>query len=228
MNTKQSAPSIYNDSVREYLRWARTQNDYTLIEQIKIRIGEQFRFDYIEGDQVSYAITDSFLLKHIRLVNKILRIRNSVRKLVSDCCATANGSPYTETKGWWIIPMLTQDKTIGLINIAKGVALDTGIKLSCAQIGEMAIRTKKIQSGNMAAEAHNASYPEGWIQLLADSRGGEIRPVSEFMPNARIVKRGLMTCYKTEGGPNENFEMACGWPREQYSPFCEGSEKKVA
>jgi hypothetical protein len=82
--------------------------------------------------------------------------------------------------------------------------------------------------GNLAAEAGNASFPEGWIQILADSRGGEVKEISEFMPNAKIVKRGLVTCYKTVGDSNSNFENAYGWPRDKFSPFCENSNQKAA
>jgi hypothetical protein len=220
--------SIYNDSSRDFFKWAREQPDYILAEQIKKRIGEQFKLEYITGDQVKYQITDKYLLRRIKFVNKILKIRSQVRKLVRDCCATVNGSPYTETKGWWIIPMVTKNDTIGLVNISKGVAVDAGIKLSHAQILEMAIKVNKLQSANAAAEAHNASFPEGWIQILADSRGGEVKEISEFMPNAKITHRGLITCYKTKGDENANFERACGWPRDKYSPFCDDSEKKVA
>jgi hypothetical protein len=213
--------SIYNDSASEYFKWAREQPDYVLIEQIKKRIGEQFKLEYIVGNHVKYSITDSYFLRRIKFVNKILRIRNSVRKIVSDCCATTNGSPYVETKGWWVIPMVTKNDTVGLVNIAAGVALDTGIKLSHSQILEMAVKVNKLHSGNAAAEAHNASFPEGWIQILADSRGGEVKEISEFMPEAKIVQRGLITCYKMPGNSNANFERACGWPREKYSPFCD-------
>lgn len=227
MKTKM-VPSFYSDNQRAYLNWARSQNDYTLIEQIKTRIGEQFRLNYIHGDMVNYKITDQYLLSRIQTVNKILKIRETVRKLVADCCATANGSPYKETGGWWIVPMLTLNNTIGLINISNGVALDTGIKLSRAQIKEMVVKTEKLSHSNMAAEAHNAAFPDGWRQILADSRNGEVKDISEFMPNAKITHRELITCYKTKGDANSNFEGAYGWARDKYSPFCDGSEKKAA
>jgi hypothetical protein len=92
--------SIYNDSAREYLKWARTESDYTLIEQVRKCVAGKLKIEYVKGNKVEYSITDEFLLRRMRLMNKILRIRNSVRKLVSDCCATVNGSPYTDTKGW--------------------------------------------------------------------------------------------------------------------------------
>jgi hypothetical protein len=204
---------------RDFTKFIRTKQDFELVNIAQSLIATNIDIDNFGRNSVKVKIKDVNTLKRIRAIKKALNARNKTRKKVKDCCATVNGKPYSATSGWWVIPMVTENKTIGLVNIAYGVALDTGVKLSNSEILENSFAVKTLASGNLASEAHVATFPKGWRQLACDSRDGQTFDVDEYMPKAKIVFTELMTCYGSIGKPIDCFETACGWRREKPSKF---------
>ncbi len=214
-----TAPSIY--SIRQYLKWARQQNSATLVGEIKKACA-----DLISVNSISRRGNLKIKLsEHATLVARTLKrelsARARVQKKVSDLAASANGIAYHSTQGWWITPMLTESGTVGLVNTSRGVAIDTGVKISKSEILSTVLPAGKLMSGNLAANSGVCKFPQGWRQISADSRHGTARPATEIMPFAKVVATGLATCYGGEAGDiGATYEQACGWLREFQSPFC--------
>jgi hypothetical protein len=134
------------------------------------------------------------------------------------------GHRYTGTNGWHIGAYATPTR-LGFVNIATGVAVETDITLDADVIEATTIPDQEAGpqvSGAVAwtypdpGEAHRASAPRGWVQLMVDVRdlGGPIEPLAT---RAHVVAWGLATCY--EGRPGkpgytglDSFGAGLDWP----------------
>ena len=118
----------------------------------------------------------------------------------------ALGYRYTGTGGWWISAFAAPSGMLGLVNTAKGIAVETDVALSAEVI--MACTTPDQGEGQVssgaaawtspdAGEPHRRSAPDGWVQLLVDVResvrDGVVTP--EMRVAARVIAWGLPTCY---------------------------------
>lgn len=124
----------------------------------------------------------------------------------------ALGHEYNGSSGWWITACATPTGTLGLINIAHGVAVETDVCLEAELIEALTIpdQGEGVKASGAAAwtapdagEGHRASAPSGWTQLLVDVRkgAGESEQCELDSVSARVVMWGLQTCYGRPGAP---------------------------
>jgi len=150
------------------------------------------------------------------------------------------GYRYSGTGGWHITAYATPEHMLGLVNIAKGIAVLTSVPLDSHIVEALTVPAQATgpQVSGAAAwtspdagEGHRASAPEGWVQLFVDVRAsarGEPYTAARRTPapritcRARVVRWGLATCYEGRPGdpgprcldPREGDEMEpiADWP----------------
>ncbi len=129
------------------------------------------------------------------------------------------GYRYSGTGGWHITAYATPEHMLGLVNIAKGIAVLTSVPLDSHIVEALTVpdQANGPQTSGAAAwtspdagEGRRASAPDGWMQLLVDVRAdvrGEHYTAARRTPaplitcRARVVRWGLATCY--EGRPGD-------------------------
>lgn len=154
--------------------------------------------------------TDAIAQRHLAL-------RNAGTDMVLGALQTL-GHTYRGSSGWWITAYATPGHTLGLVNNAKGFAVLTDLRLDAAIVEALTVPDQRPgpQASGAAAwtspdvgEAHHASAPTDWVQLLVDlrvsARGEPYSPERSTLPpavscRARVVRWGLATCYGGEIG----------------------------
>jgi hypothetical protein len=119
----------------------------------------------------------------------------------------ALGHAYHGTEGWPVVAFAAPGGQIGFVNTAKGIAVLTSATLS-PEVTEALTVPEQPEGPQLSAaaswagpdpgEAHRASAPQGWAQLLLDLRGGG-EPARNM--TARITAWCLTTCYGNPGEP---------------------------
>lgn len=119
---------------------------------------------------------------------------------------------------WEVLPCLTDAGTLGIIDIAKGTAWDTGVVADsgvhdlgvdsevygAANGGQGDVRLEgKVVQSNGATPGAPLRMPAGWRQIaLPTWRRGAVR-TTDYKPDTwirpRLVEAGLMTCYGQSG-----------------------------
>lgn len=121
----------------------------------------------------------------------------------------ALGHAFDGTGGWWISAFAAPDRTVGFVNTARGVAVSTSAVLGADVIEALTVprQAEGPQVSGAASwaspdpgEAHQASAPAGWVQLVMDLRGGDAVTPQPGV-TARIVAWCLRTCYGKPGDP---------------------------
>lgn len=142
----------------------------------------------------------------IRLATEALDLRNAAGRRCRGVLAGL-GHTYTGSHGWHILAMATARDTIGFVDSAMGVAVETEVSIEPEEIEALTVPEQAegpVASGAAfwtspdAGEGHRASAPKGWRQLLVDLRD---RKDPVVRASGRVVAWGLTTCYGSTGQP---------------------------
>lgn len=143
------------------------------------------------------------------LAQQQVTLRESGTRIVRSALA-ALGHKYHGTGGWHITAYATPQHELGFVNLAKGVAVRTSVRLDAPVVEALTVpdQGEGPQVSGAAAwtspdvgEGHRASAPAGWVQLLVDVRSHDNAPEPLDAVSARVVMWGLRTCYGSAGAP---------------------------
>ena len=160
---------------------------------------------------------------------------------------SACGLVYTGTAGWHVTAYITPDMTVGLVDIARGIAVEaTGVKMSpeiiealtipdqaegClasgaaawtspdAGVAELVATSEGGRSLMLCVTGRRPSAPDGWKQLLVDVRWGgeELLPLPDA--NLRLHSIGYQTCYGDTRRPCRSIDRTDDRDNPQWWPF---------
>jgi hypothetical protein len=229
-------PMFESSRRKEY--WLRTNSTGDLIEAIKDiienavdRVYEHIRFVKGKNPRVEIPLK-SFWDSDIKRIQKHLRSRKRVGKVVANIVASLNNRdiPYNTTDFWGIVPMVTPSYMIGLVDITRGCAVKTNIRISRIDAFRVAYKSSGIIASNAArysypdvGEPHHTTCPEGWKQLFVDVRGGTAGSMN-LESDCWTKITGLRTCYDGKiGKPCDQ----CWAHKKDYCLFRSVPEKQL-